>query len=60
MKGFLIVVEVGCVKLMFELIWNFILLLFGIVFEDSESVFVILNCLECFRRVISVISTFGM
>ena len=59
-KGFLTVVEAGCAKPMLELIWNPILSLLGTAFEDSESVSVISNCLECFRRVISVTSTLGM
>ena len=47
-KGFLTVVEAGCAKPMLELIWNPILSLLGTAFEDSESVSVISNCLECF------------
>lgn len=58
--GFLTYTEAGCIKPMLELIWNPILSVLSASFEESESVTVVANCMECFRRVISLSSSLSM
>ena len=59
-KGFLVVSEAGCAKPMLEVISNPILSVLCKAFEDSESVSVVSNCLEGFRRAINLTTLLGM
>ena len=59
-KGFLVVSEAGCAKPMLEVISTPILSVLGKAFEDSESVAVVSNCLEGFRRAINLTTLLGM